>query len=252
MRIYISVDMEGVGGVVRPEQVEKGSPDYPAACAQATDEVIAAIEGLRAGGATDVWVKDAHGRGTNLQWPRLPEHVRLVAGRTRPVRFPGLDASFAALLLIGYHAMDGTEHAVLPHTWMPGARLYFAEQAVGEIAVDAAIAGALGVPVGFVTGDEAACAEARRLLPHVTTVAVKRAASEEGALLFPRDAILADIRAGAQAAVERLAAGGPAPYLPDVPLRFRMEVVGANGNIQRPEARGSDVRGVIQTVLGEA
>ena len=148
IKIYISVDMEGIGGVIRPIQVQQGTPEYVRACRWMEAEVNAYVRGAKRAGATEVWVKDAHGSGANMDWEAFRESAILVNGRNRPARFPGLDSSFTALFLVGYHAKAGTPDAVIDHTWNSSddTRFLFNGQEVGEIAVDSAIAGAFGVP----------------------------------------------------------------------------------------------------------
>lgn len=253
MRIYISVDLEGIGGVVRPEQVQPNHPSYATTCLWATEEVLAAIKGARQAGATEFYVKDAHARGINLRWEALPTGVYLVAGRTRPIRFPKLDDTFHALFLMGYHAKAGTLPAVLAHTWEEGMRLWLNDHEIGEIAIDAAIAGLWGVPVALVSGDDRTAEEARALLP-CHTVVVKEAASEEGAILRPRAEVLQAIEEQSRRVVERLskkrASFPPLELSPPFHLRVeKMQESTSQTNVQ--EFYHHDLRALFQQALGE-
>ena len=255
MRIYISVDMEGIGGVVRPEQAQRGTGEYEQARVWLTREVNSAVYGAQTGGATEIWIKDAHARATNLIWDSIrgiKNEVRIVQGRTRPVRFPGLDSTFAGLFLVGYHAMAGTPDAVLDHTWDHDTHFYFNGVEVGEIAVDAAIAGAFGVPVALVTGDDKTAWEARGLLGTVDTATVKEAVTSQGAILYPMEEVCRRVQHTAMLACHRLKRKEFLPYVPALPLHFRMTTPDNEGGITTREAEGNDVRAVVRAVLDQS
>lgn len=173
----IGVDCDGPACVVgQPGRALTFSGDFAFARGQATREADAAARGLFDAGAAEVTIWDNHGSGANLQFDRLDPRCRIVLGSGFPRRWPGLDADFAGVLMIGYHAMEGAEGAVLAHTYSPPAyrRITINGDAVGEIALDAAVAGALGVPVLLVASDDFGCREARRFLPKIETVETKR------------------------------------------------------------------------------
>ncbi len=247
--------MEGIGGVVRPEQVRPGTTEYEQARVWLTREVGSAVYGAQAGGATEVWIKDAHARATNLLWAGIQgvkDQVRIVQGRTRPTRFPGLDSTFAGMFLVGYHAMAGTPDAVLDHTWDHDTHFYFNGVEVGEIAVDAAIAGAFGVPIALVTGDDKTAHEARGLLGTLETVIVKEAVTGQGAILYPPEEVRRRVQHTAILACHRLMQTEFLPYVPALPLHFRMTTPDGQGGMQTREAQGDDVRAVIRAVLDQS
>lgn len=177
MKIYISADIEGVGGVARHEHSRVDGREYPLARRLMTNEVNAAIGGAFEAGATDVTVSDSHNVGLNLLPEELDERARLVMGSPRTLSMMhGIDATFSAAFFVGYHAMGGTMDASIVHTFtgrIQEVRLNGIK--VGEIGLNAALAGHFGVPVAFVAGDLAACREAEALLPGVRTLAVKEA-----------------------------------------------------------------------------
>lgn len=174
MKIFVSVDLEGISGVVNWEQTEAGHPEYEAARNLMAGEVCAAVEGLFDGGATSVLVNDSHAGGRNLRIADLDSRIRLVSGGGSPLSMmQGIDESFDAVILVGYHAGAGTS-GVLNHTYTGkvwAARLN--SRPVGEIGINAAVAGYFGVPVAMVTGDSVACRDALSGLGTVETVAVK-------------------------------------------------------------------------------
>jgi D-amino peptidase len=178
MKVFLSVDLEGVTGTVDPQEMRAGREGYEAARRWMTSDANAAIGGAYDGGATEVLVCDSHGSARNLLLDDLDKRARLVRGLHKPRRMvQGLDASFGAALLVGYHARAGSGPGALNHTWV-GKELHELRingEPAGEIALVATVAGHFGVPVALVTGDDVACQEAEALLGDLRTVAVKRA-----------------------------------------------------------------------------
>ncbi len=174
MKVFVSVDLEGISGVVNWEQTSPGNSEYETARALMCGEAKAAIEGLFDGGATEVVVNDSHGGGRNLKIADLDPRIRLISGGGSPLSMMhGIDESFDAVALIGYHASAATS-ATLSHTYT--GKVWAAKlnsRLVGEISINAAVAGYFGVPVAMVTGDSVACREALSNLGAVETVAVK-------------------------------------------------------------------------------
>ena len=224
MKVFVSVDMEGVSGLTDPEEMRADGRGYERGCELMTGDANAAIGGAYAAGAAEVAVTDAHGRGRNLRVDQIDERCTLARGPYKPMRMgEGLDASFGAALFVGYHARAGTADGVLNHTWM-GREILDVRlngEAAGEIRLIAAFAGSYGVPVALVTGDAAACAEARELLGDVETVAVKAGADRYAARLVPparaREQI-AEAASRAVKSVERFA-----PYIVPAPYTLAIE-----------------------------
>jgi D-amino peptidase len=189
MRVFISADIEGIGGVVRGEQTERDGADYTHARELMTAEVNAAIQGAFEGGATEVVVTDAHGLGLNLISDKIDERAVQIVGTPR--RFgmmEGIAPGFAAAMFVGYHAMAGTAGGVIAHCYRRRiAEIRLNGRAVGEIGFNAALAGHFGVPVVMISGDETACAEARQLVPAIVAAPVKRGlGAYSAACLHPR------------------------------------------------------------------
>src|SRR6476660_4320966 len=158
-KIFISVDMEGITGVVQPAQLGPDGFEYQRAREWMTGEVNAAIGGIRESGPAEVVVCDSHGHGQSLLIDKVPADVRVVRGFPRPLEMmQGIDESFAAAVFIGYHASEWTANAVRGHTIssarLLGIRLNGAE--VSERIYNAALAGQFGVPVAFISGDRLA------------------------------------------------------------------------------------------------
>jgi D-amino peptidase len=177
MRVFISVDMEGIAGIVHAEQTRPHAPEYERSCRLMTAEANAAIEGALAAGAQEIIVSDSHWDMRNIIADELHPAAELIQGSPRPwSMMQGIDESFEAVCFIGYHARAGTEAAVIDHTYTGSIlNVRLNGQLVGEIGINAALAGYFDVPVAVVTGDQQAVAEAQALLgTDLTTVAVKQ------------------------------------------------------------------------------
>ncbi|WP_343949469.1 M55 family metallopeptidase [Nonomuraea longicatena] len=224
MKIYLSVDMEGVTGLTDPEEMHAGKRGYERGCELMTADANAAIEGAFAAGATQVLVNDAHGSTKNLRIDLLDPRATLLRGPGKSQRMAhGLDPGFQAACLIGYHARAGVRHGVLNHTWMGKEiqNVYLNGEVCGETRVVAACAGFHGVPVVLVTGDEAVGEEARELLGDVETVAVKKGVDKFAAELLPPSVAQERIREAAARAVGRV--GDYEPYRVAAPYTLGVE-----------------------------
>ncbi|MEU3958649.1 M55 family metallopeptidase [Streptomyces buecherae] len=192
MKVLISVDMEGVSGVVHPSETNPTGYDYERARQLMTAEANAAIAGvLDTEPTATVLVADAHGPFRNLLPEALDRRARLVRGKPRPLgMLAGLDGSTEAVLLVGYHGRAGAGPAVLAHTMSDAVLdVRVAGRSLGEIGLNAAMAGHLGVPVVLLSGDDTACDELNELVPEARTVAVKQAIGQSAAVtLHPEEA----------------------------------------------------------------
>lgn len=193
LRVFISVDMEGVAGVVNDAQLAPGGFEYEKFRRLMTAEANAAIEGAYAAGATQVTVADSHGNGLSLLPDELNPKVRLIRSWPRPlITMEGIERGFDAAILIGYHAAIGTPGAVRAHT-MSSKRFYDVRlngRHAGETMLSAAIAGHFGVPVVLVSGDDKTLAEVHKTIdPKITGAVVKRGIGYHSAeSISPREA----------------------------------------------------------------
>ena len=185
MKIFLSVDMEGICGVVGDKETdpENGGDAYQENCHRMTAEANAAIEGALKAGATEIVVADSHWNFDNLIPEELAEAAKLMRGYPRAFSMVhDLDGSFDALLCVGCHAMAGTPRAIIDHTFSGAIRgVEVNGRVIGETGLNAYVAGEFGVPVVLVTGDTAVAAEAKALLPRVHAVAVKEAITTHAA-----------------------------------------------------------------------
>src|SRR5262245_30949596 len=176
-KVYISVDMEGMSGVVGDDQTSAGQPEYARARKLMAEDANAAIRGAFAGGATEVVVNDSHGSQRNLLPEDLDPRARLISHSfKRHGMVEGLDETFDAILVVGYHAKAEAPRGLFAHTGSGVVRdLNVNGVSVGEGGMNAAMAAWYGVAVALVTGDDAAVEEVKGVVPGIRTVAVKRA-----------------------------------------------------------------------------
>ncbi len=211
MKVYISVDMEGIAGVSHPKPTERADSGYAAAVDLMVGEANAAIEGALAGGATDVLVNDSHGGMYNLRPADLHPGARVLQGQKAwsMVAGAGPDAGFGVALFVGYHARAGHPTGTIAHTFSGRPTLTRLNgRLVGETGINASVLGAWGIPVGLVAGDDALAGEVADWLPWAERIVVKEGAGGNAAAsLHPT--LAADlVRAGAERAVRRASAGG--------------------------------------------
>ncbi|MGG4454253.1 M55 family metallopeptidase [Brevibacillus porteri] len=176
MKVFISLDMEGISGLSEWEDVIPGRRHYEAGRRLLTQDVNAAIEGALEAGATQIIVNESHGPMNNIILEELHPQADVIRGFFKPLcMMQGIDSSCDAAFFIGYHGRAGTGDAVLNHTLSGLAihRLILNGKEVGEAGLNAAIAGAFGVPVVLVTGDSQTAKEVEEDIPGVFTVAVK-------------------------------------------------------------------------------
>jgi len=218
-KIFISVDMEGITGVVDPAQLGPEGFEYKRARDWMTGEVNAAIQGIRDAAPADIVVCDSHGNGQSLLIDKLPDDVRVVRGFPRPLEMmQGLDNSFAAAVFIGYHASEWTVDAVRGHTIssarLLGVRLNGAE--VSEGIYNAALAGHFGVPIAFISGDRLAVTQLQKAVAGVEGAIVKEPYGYHSAMTVTPARGQALIREGAKRAMAKL--GSMQPYRIRTPI----------------------------------
>lgn len=218
-KVFISVDMEGITGVVQPAQLGPEGFEYQRAREWMTAEVNAAIAGIRDAGPAEIIVCDSHGNGQSVLIDQLPEDVRIVRGFPRPMEMmQGIDESFAAAVFIGYHASEWTANAVRGHTIssarLLGVTLNGTEMSEGMY--NAALAGQFGVPVAFVSGDRLAVAQLQQVAPSAEGVIVKEPYGYHSALTVTPARGQAMIRDGLKRAMAKI--GSLQPYRLTTPI----------------------------------
>ncbi len=228
LSIYISVDLEGVAGIVHEDQTDpfdtRSAAEYRRACQLMTAEANAAIRGALAGGATRIVVNDSHWHMRNIIAEELHPAAELMSGSPKPWSMVhGIDDGFDGLFLIGYHARAGTAAGGIDHTYTDA--IYSVRLngiTVGEVGLNAALAAEHDVPVTLVTGDHAVCREASALLgDQVVTVSVKESLGRQAARSVHPSVASARIEEGARVAATRRAP----PWRPIAPVTIDVDFV---------------------------
>ena len=223
MKLFISFDMEGVAGIVDWAQCLPPGQAYEEGRALLLGEVNAAIDGALAVGATQVVCNDSHGAMNNLNPADLHGRAAYIAGRHKPgYMMEGLDDSFDAVFLIGYHGSISGEPSVLSHTYNPSvvSRVRLNGVECGESGINALVALGHGVPVALITGDQVTIAEAEPFCKQVEPVIVKESITRFAAAQVHPEEAREMIYAGAEAAVRRLGSVPP----PDIELPARLDI----------------------------
>lgn len=231
MKVYISVDMEGVSGLVRWMDVAKQGIDFELNRSLMTLDANAAIEGAFAAGATDVVVEENHGVEDLcvLKMDEIDPRCTVIRGAGRPgaSTMVGLDESIGVVLLVGHHAKAGSFPGLMAHTisggWFKRVRLH--GEPIGEPDMFAIRAGELGIPVGMVSGDQVVAAEVLSICPWVETAILKHAYAKQSAECIPPVRARSMILAAARAAVERAQKGDLGIYTAiAAPYEFEVEL----------------------------
>jgi D-amino peptidase len=201
--VFISADMEGISGVVGPDQLAAGGAEYDRSRRLMADDVNAAIRGARAGGATRIVINDSHGSMQNLRLEDLEDGAQLISHSfKRYGMMEGLDDSFDAAIFIGYHTRAGSPEGIFAHTGSGIVRdVRVNGQSLGEGGLNTLVAAWYGVPVVLVTGDDAAVDEVGRIATGARKVTVKRAINPRAAELRPLADVHVEIQRAASEAV---------------------------------------------------
>ena len=228
LKVFISVDMEGVCGLINWDETAQGGPDYGMFRTLMTQEANAAIAGAVAAGATEILVRDAHDSARNIIPELLDPRARLLREWTYgPLSMmEGIDKTYDAVIFIGYHARASTPDAVLKHTMTTKLLdVVINGKKVPEAGINGLIAGYFGVPVVLVSGDQAIARQAKELFGDIETAVVKEAIATAAIMMHPskaRDLI----REKTTAALKRLKDFKPLKFAPP----YMLEVAFADEN----------------------
>ncbi len=245
LKVYISVDMEGVAGTVTADQLGPGGFEYERFRQFMTRETLAAVTAAKEMGATEILVSDSHGNGENLLIEQFPKDVRIIRSWPRRLgMMAGIDATFDAVVFIGYHASTTNPRGVRAHTFSSAhlTRVTLNGQEVTEGVFNAAVAGQFGVPVMMMSGDDAAIAEIRARLGNIEAAETKKTLGFHSANTLTPDASCELIGEKVKAALGRL--GDFKPYVVASPVTLDMsfksylpaEVLAYLRNIQRVDS----------------
>src|SRR5262245_27585893 len=177
LKVYISVDMEGVAGTVTGDQLGPAGFEYGRFREFMTREAMAAVDAAKGAGATEIVVADSHGNGENLLIEQFPPEVRVIRSWPRKLGMvAGIDQDVDAAIFLGYHASTNNTAGVRAHTFSSAnlTRVALNGVNVTEGSWNAAIAGQFNVPVVMMSGDEAAIAEVRKAIGNIEAAETKR------------------------------------------------------------------------------
>jgi D-amino peptidase len=247
LKVYISADMEGITGVASADQLSPASFEYQRAREWMTGEVLAAIDGARAAGATEFVISDSHGNGESLLIDKFPTDVPITIVRSfpRPLSMmEGIDSSFAAVMFVGYHSSTSSTTGVRAHTISSAllTRVALNDVPQSEAGINAAIAAEYGVPVVMITGDDQIVAESKQRLGNLEGVIVKRAVGFHSAATLTPEAGQRLIRQRAKIALERRSEMKPYPVTTPITLDVSMknyrpvELLSYLPNVQRVDS----------------
>jgi D-amino peptidase len=222
LKIFISVDMEGVGGIGTPAMVSTGGKDYEIGRQLMTNEVNAVVSAIFEAGPATIVVNDSHGDMQNLLHTQLDPRVEYIQSNIKPMGMvQGLDGSFDVVIFIGYHAMAGTGNGFLAHTgsgtvkglWLNGVE-------VGEGGLNTYFASALGVPLILASGDRTFTEEIKKLTA-TRIVITKEAIGNSAAKLIHPDVVIKELKAQTKEALKEIKKVKP---LTQEPIEFKLKV----------------------------
>jgi D-amino peptidase len=224
MKVYISVDMEGIACVTHMDHIKLEGAAYEAARKWTTAEANAAIEGVLEAGADEIVVSDGHGKMQNLIPDELQEDITLVQGIPRPLlMMEGIDDTFNAALFVGYHARSKSGYGTLAHSF--SGRLVnevrLNQEPVSEAVFNAAVAGHFGVPVVLVSGDDKLAEEIAEKIPWAERVITKWAISGSSARNLTPKASQEKLRNASKTAISRI--GSMKAFQLSSPIIFEVE-----------------------------
>jgi D-amino peptidase len=223
LKVYISVDMEGIAGVVTGDQLGTGGFEYARFREFTTQEALAAVRAAKSSGATEIVVSDSHGNGENLLFEKFPKDVRIIRSWPRRLSMmAGIDSTFDAVIFIGYHASTNNTAGVRAHTFSSGnlTRVALNDKAVTEGAFNAAIAGHFGVPVVMMAGDDASIQEVQSLVGNIEAAETKKSLGFHSANTLTPEASCELIEQKVRSALGRLK--DFKPYILDTPVRLEI------------------------------
>jgi D-amino peptidase len=232
-RIFISVDMEGIGGIGTGAMASSSGKDYATGRRLMTDEVNTVVAAILERGPAEILVNDSHGDMQNLLHTELDPRVTYIQGAIKPNgMMEGLDPGFDGVIFLGYHARAGTAEGFLAHTGSGAVKgLWINGLEAGEGEMNALYAGAMGVPVLLAAGDQVFVDQFLGNVSGVEGVVTKTAITPQSAHLLHPEVVRERLAEGTRRALDRLAEGGadggfhPMPVGEPVEVRLRFQDV---------------------------
>jgi D-amino peptidase len=224
LKVFISVDMEGIGGIGTSKMLAHGGKDYETGRKLATAEVNAVVAAIFAQGPAEILVNDSHGDMQNLYHLDLDPRVEYIQGNNKPLGMvQGLDGSYDAAVFIGYHTRAGTLGGFQAHTGSGVVKgLWVNDQEVGEGGLNAIFAGAMGVPVILASGDDGFVEQFGAIVP-CERVTTKYTVTTETARLIHPEKVKQLLSEAATRALKGIATAKPLPVSNPIKVRMRFD-----------------------------
>jgi D-amino peptidase len=221
--VFVITDAEGVAGICRQEQTDPKDPELRQLL---IGEINAAVEGFYEGGASEVVVWDGHDGSRTLSADTIHPRARLIIGGLGVEML--MNRGYSALAFIGQHSMANVRGGIMAHSYSSlGIQdILMNGKPAGEVSTRAALAGWFGVPVIFLSGDDAAVVELREIVPDAETVSVKEGLGRYTCLSLSAAEARSRIRAAAARSIAKI--GKVRPYRLDGPVTFRIEYTTRN------------------------
>ncbi|TJY36221.1 M55 family metallopeptidase [Pontimicrobium aquaticum] len=222
LKIFISVDMEGIGGIGTPKMTRSGGKDYATSRQLMTDEVNTVVSAIFEFGDAEILVNDSHGDMQNLLHLQLDPRVTYLQSNIKPLGMvQGLDNSFDAAIFIGYHAKAGNLGGFLAHTGSGSVKgLWINGLEVGEGELNALYAGALNVPVILASGDDKFSEEFTKTVK-TRTVITKTSVGSSAAKLIHPDKVKEMLKVKTIEALKDLKSAKPLSVSQPITIRFK-------------------------------
>ncbi len=224
VKIFISVDMEGIGGIGTPKMVSSDGKDYAMGRKLMTNEVNAVVVAIYKSGPAIVVVNDSHGDMQNLLHTELDPRVEYIQSNIKPLGMvQGLDSSFDGVIFIGYHAMAGSENGFLAHTGSGSVKgLWINDTEVGEGGLNTFFAGEIGVPIILASGDKTFSEEIKKLIV-TRTVITKEAIGSSAAKLKHPDVVNKDLQEQTTVALKDLKNAKPLSVKGSITFKIKVD-----------------------------
>ncbi|MBI80381.1 MAG: hypothetical protein CMQ51_08165 [Gammaproteobacteria bacterium] len=232
MKVFIAADMEGITGVVHWPQPTKGGrelSDDENQRQQMTIDLNTVIKGARSAGAADFTILDFHGSSPprpNLRLKDIDPKTKLLSGHGHfGLRQDVLEEGYDAMFIVGMHAMDGVADGILSHNFTSTFReIYFNDLRIGETGFFALWAGVHNIPLVYLSGDDAACVEAKDLVPDIVTTSTKKGITHGFAMLYPEAEVRASLERDAASAINNV--GDIKPVTMAGPVEVKIQLGG--------------------------
>ncbi|PSR33287.1 MAG: peptidase M55 [Sulfobacillus benefaciens] len=230
MIVWLSVDMEGISGIVERSQLLPGELQYETGRKFLMSELHTVLAALKSEpDVSEIIVNDSHDGMVNLMWDQIPDGVRLISGGTKAWSMNQGTADADVGLFVGYHAKAGTAAAVMDHTYAGQIfRVRLNGREVGETGINAAVAGHFGVPIAMISGDDKLCLEAGELLPEAVTVMVKEGVSRNSAKLYSTSETSSRLASGVKDALARFRRSELKPFKVSNPAQWEITLMTAD------------------------